>query len=316
MKIYLLVILLGVIGFFILNIVYKKTNSYKNEIKQLEKFINGVPENLDIVNLGSSYARNAFEYKKLGINGFNFGLQPQSLSYDFRILKQYTPNLNKNCIVTIVLPNMVFGFLDYKDDRANTKYYYFLEPKYILNYSKIKYFLKMYFPLLYTPKRVYRIFKDIKKIDLEQDKNLLTIKEVKNEAKDRVKGWERQFNLKNMQNPEEIPEELRKIFLQTQSLLQKIINYCKENEFRPVVLVPPCSKIINDLISKEFLDEVLYKNILKSKGKILFLEYLKHEEFQDYKLYINSDMLNENGRIKFTKQFLKDLEKNGIEVGE
>ena len=316
MKIYLLVILLGVIGFFILNIVYKKTNSYKNEIKQLEKFINGVPENLDIVNLGSSYARNAFEYKKIGINGFNFGLQPQSLSYDFRILKQYTKNLNKNCIVTIVLPDLVFGFLDYKDDRANTKYYYFLEPKYILNYSKIKYFLKMYFPLLYTPKRVYRIFKDVEKINLEQNKNLLTFEEVEKEAKNRVKGWEKQFNLKNMQNPEEIPEELRKIFLQTQSLLQEIINYCKENKFSPVLVVPPCSSVLNKLISKDFLNEALYKNNIESKGEALFLDYLNHEEFQDYKLYINSDMLNENGRIKFTKLFLKDLEKNGIKVGE
>jgi len=316
LKAYLLIILLGFIVFFIFNVIYKKTNSYKNEIKQLEKFIKGVPKNLDIINLGSSYARNAFEYKKLRINGFNFGLQPQSLSYDFRILKQYTQNLNKDCIVIIVLPDLVFGFLDYKDDRVNTKYYYFLDPNYILNFSKIKYFFKMYFPLLFTPKRVYRIFKDVEKINLEQNKNLLTFEEVEKEAKNRVKGWEKEFGLKNMQNLGKIPEELRKIFLQTQSLLKEIIKYCEDNKFRPVLVVPPCSSILNKLISKEFLDEALYKNIIESKGKTLFLDYLNHKEFQDYKLYINSDMLNENGRIKFTKLFLKDLEKNGIKVGE
>lgn len=316
MVLFLLIILLGTVIFFILNIIYKKTNSYQNEIKQVEKFIQGVPNNLEIINLGSSYARNAFEYKKLGINGFNFGLQPQSLSYDFRILKQYTSKLSKNCIVIITLPNLVFGFLDYKNDNANTKYYYFLNSKYILNYSKLKYFLRMYFPLLYTPKRVYRIFKDINTLNLNQSDNLLTVAEVMKEAEDRVRNWEKQFNLENMKDVKKIPEELKEMFLKTQNLLKEIIRYCEEHNFRPVLLVPPCSKVINDLISEEFLDEVLYKNILKSKGQTLFLDYLKDEEFQDYKLYINSDMLNERGRIKFTKRVLNDLEKNNIKVGE
>ena len=303
----LLIIFLIII---LLNFLYIRTNDYKNKISQLEKF-KKVPTELEIINLGSSYSRNAFDYNLTNYKGFNFALQPQSLSYDFRILKNYKDNIKKNGIVLIVLPNFVFGFLDYENSSINNRYYYFLKKEYILNYSIIKHKLIKYFPLFFNVRGVLRIIKDVKLLNLEEARSCTTREEVVVEAKNRINGWIKQFNLKNIVNKDDLSLEIREMFKKTQKVLSEIIEYCLENELRPVIIVPPCSKEINDFFSDEYLNEILYNNIKLGNSKnILCLDYLKDKRFQDYRLYINSDMLNKKGREKFTKVVIEDLKNN------
>lgn len=308
LKVLILIFILIILLVLITNKLYKKTNHYKNEIEQLQKYIKGVPQDLEIINLGSSYGKHAFDYSHISLNGFNFALQPQSLSYDFRILKQYTPNLKENCRILITFPALVFGFLDYSDDKANTKYYDFLDKKEIIGYSKLKYLIRVIFPVFSHKFNILRIFKDVKKQPQNCKKNLLTEKEVKKEAILRVNGWKKQFKLKNTIHYEKYPE-LEKMFVETTKLLAEMIDYCIENNFKPMIIVPPTSGILNEMLSKEFIKKVLYENIEKAnKKKIPILDYLYDESFQDYKLYINSDMLNVNGRKLFTKRVFKDIE--------
>ena len=89
-----------------------------------------------------------------------------------------------------------------------------------------------------------------------------------------------------------------------------MINYTLSNGLKPVIVVPPCSKELNDFFSDEFLKEILYSNIEKANKNIIpVLDYLKKPEFQDYHLYENSDFLNVNGRELFTKKVVADLKK-------
>ena len=100
------------------------------------------------------------------------------------------------------------------------------------------------------------------------------------------------------------------MFRKTQSLLEEMINYSLSNELKPVIVIPPCSKELNDFFSEEFLNEILYSNVEKAnKNLIPVLDYLKDPEFQDYYLYVNSDFLNVNGRELFTKRVVADLKK-------
>lgn len=304
------IIIVLMMGLIFLNFLYMRTNDYKNRISQLEKF-KKVPTNLEVVNLGSSYSRNAFDYRVTNYNGFNFALAPQSLSYDFRILKNYKNNIKKNGVVLIVLPDFVFGFLDYKSNSINDRYYYFLRKENILNHNIFKQKFIRLFPLLFNPRGILRIIKDNKLINLEEEKSCSSREEVKKEAESRIKGWIKQFNLINIINKDEIPIEIKEMFKKNQEILGHMIDYCLENNFKPVVVVPPCSKEINDFFSDEYLDEILYKNIRLGNSKnILFLDYLKDKRFQDYRLYINSDMLNKKGREIFTKVVIEDLKKN------
>ena len=107
-------VLLIIMILLLLNILFKNTNYYMNSIDQLQKIIKGVPDNLEIINLGSSYGKYAFCYDHIKIKGFNFAIKPQSLSYDFKILQQYRKNLNEGCIVLISLVPLVFCLPDTK----------------------------------------------------------------------------------------------------------------------------------------------------------------------------------------------------------
>jgi len=301
--------LLFIIVFFTLNKFYKNTNYFRNQFIQVEKF-KDVPNNLEIINTGSSYAKYGFDYDHTSLKGFNFGLQPQSLSYDFKILKQYTPNLKKDCIILITLPDLVFGFLDYDNENNNTKYFYFLDPKDIIHYSKFKYLIRLILPILTAKKPIRYIIKDVVRDDsYNQIENLMTKDQVEKDALLRVDGWKKQFGLDSTITCN-YPKELKNMFLATTELVAEMIDYCLENDFKPVLIIPPTSKVINDMLSKKFMEECLYNNIKRSNKKAIpVLDYLYDERFQDYKLYINSDMLNRTGSEKFTKTVINDLKK-------
>lgn len=305
---YVLFSLLGVLlAIFFMNQRFIKTNYYQNTVRQLKKFTNGVPHQLELINTGSSYGRYGFDFKDTEIKGFNLALQPQSLSYDFKILKQYNSHFKKNCKILIVIPDLVFCFLDYKNEESNIKYYYFLDKKYINCYTKFKYFARVKFPILSAKLKLRHLIKDQPVIDLYAVNESKSYQDVEFEAKERVNEWCNEFNLVDMRSSTSA-SHLKEMFDQTTTLLSKMIEFCIEKDFEPILVVPPVSGVLNHLISKEFMEEVLYKNIRQANTRnIPVLDYLYDERFQDYKLYINSDFLNIKGRKLFTKTVLQDL---------
>lgn len=309
MKLLIGLIIIGIAVSVFLNFLYKRTNYYKINILQGNKF-KDIPDNLEIINLGSSYAKYAFDYNKVEIKGFNFGIQPQSLSYDFRILKEVKNKLKRNGIVIITIPDFVFSFLDYSIEEYNYRYYFFLSKENILNYSSLKKYLLKYFPLLLQPKKIKFILKDIAE---ENNDKLIFLENrelVEKEAKKRIASWKKEFKLSGTQNIEDIPLDIKNMFNETQNLLEEMIEYSLARKLKPVIVIPPCSKELNDFFSDEFLKGILYSNIEKANKKsIPVLDYLKDPEFQEYHLYINSDFLNVKGRELFTKKVLDDLRK-------
>lgn len=313
----MLIILLVIIILGVLNILYKNTNYYKKQIEQIAKYKN-IQDNLEIVNTGSSYAKYAFDYNYTNLKGFNFALQPQSLSYDFKILKQYSNKFKKDCVVLITIPEFVFCFLDYKDENANNKYYHFLNKYYIINYNKFKYILNVLFPIIKAKKNIRYIVKDIKAYNLyNQDKNLMTKEQVEKDAILRIKGWIKEFEFNDEMSIENISKKVDDSFKKTTKLLKEMIDYCEKNNFKPVIVVPPISNILNNMISKELIKYVLFDKIDKANiKKIPVLNYLYDERFEDYNLYLNSDFLNKTGREKFTKIVVSDLEKINLVGGK
>lgn len=305
----LLILLLGIF----LNARYKKTNYYQNSIFQVQKFCKGVPEHLNIVNTGSSYARYGFDYDITELHGFNFGLQPQSLVYDFKILKHYRRCLADNCIVLITLPDLVFGFLDYADDSTNTKYYHFLNPEEINGYKTLKKLYRITFPLLSAPKRgVIALFNDVPKNDeFSQTANCFAELQVDQCAQKRIDGWVREFGLTDI-DAVILPEPILTIFPQTVQLLNKMIAYCLKEGLRPILITPPVSAALGAKLSAAFLKKFLYDNVEQANTfSIPYWNYSSDQRFQDYRLYLNADFLNQTGRRKFTQVVLGDLSKAG-----
>ena len=204
------IIILLLLFIWICNKKYKNSNYFLEDYNKIKKFVDGVPENLEIVNTGSNHAYYGFNYddKKY----FNFASGAQSLNYDYKILKQYSNNLNDSCKVLIVLAPLSFGFVDYKDNSSNSRYYFFIDKDKILNYSRLKNFLYVDMPILKSWKNFIRIFlrkKEIKPV-------INTPDNAEKEALLRINGWKKQFNLKD--------------------LLDMKSAYCLKDEFEKVIV--------------------------------------------------------------------------------
>ena len=128
-------IILSLLLFILLNKQLSQTNWYKNQFIDSQKFLKDIPHNLEICNLGSNPGKFAFEYDDTLLKGENWAIGPQSLSYDFRILKNYFSYIKDGGSVLITIAPLSSCLRDYSDERSNAKYYPFLDTSLIVNYS-------------------------------------------------------------------------------------------------------------------------------------------------------------------------------------
>ena len=303
-KIIGLIILFFFFVFLLLNILYRRTNHNKNFFENSEKFVAGVPKELEIVCTGSSYAKFGIDFNLSDYRGFNFGVFPQSLNYDYKILQQYKNHMKNGCVVLITLAPLVFGFVDYENDTANYKYYRFLHKKYINHYKFTTKISHIWLPLLATPKLVKYIFHDV---PLNQYHNHIASEEhSRKEAEIRMNGWCEQFRLKDLKNPE-VSEQMRGVLAKTTEILNQMVSFCEANQFVPVIVIPPVSNSLYRLFSKEFLDVYLYRNIKRTKQTATVLDYLGNTQLSDIGYYSNSDFMNQEGRQLFMQLLIKEL---------
>ncbi len=305
MYIYFTILVVIVLLIVILNQMYKRTNSYKNNFLSVAKFSSHIPNNLDIICTGSSYAKFGIDFKYTKLDGFNFAVLPQSLNYDSKILDQYIKKVRKKGIVLITLAPLVFAFLDYENETTNLKYYKFLKSKYIKGYSFYKKLKYKSLPLIFKPSLVKYIFGDVKpgkEIIFKEN----TIENVIEEANKREKGWSIQFSLENLK-VNEVDKNIKNNMTETRKILSEMLNNCYINNLNPVIVIPPISKELYSKFSKKFLNTFLYENINIVKGETIVFDYLNDERLSDYKNYSNSDFLNLEGSKIFTNIVINDL---------
>lgn len=299
-------------GILFLNVCLKRSIYHRKEIFQIQKFQEGVPLQLEVVNTGSSYGYFDLDWSACTRKGFNFALVPQSLSYDFKILQQYQAHLKEGCKVFIVLPNLVFAFLDTQTEMKSEKYYYFLERRKIPHYSCLKKFLWVEFPILkikYVLRWLYRVVNGKPRetvFDLYKKDAVYDLKHVQKAAQDRLEGWKQEFSLQDFASAASAIH-LEDRFRETTNLLEEMIGFCLDKRWEPILLVPPVSGVLNSMISKEFMEFVLYRNIERAnKEKVRVLDYLYDSRFQEHHLYCNADFMNKAGRRAFTRTLWKE----------
>jgi hypothetical protein len=277
----------------------------------IQKFVDGVPRGLSIVNLGSTFAWHNINYNYFPAKGFNFALMPQPLSYDFKILKQYHEHINEHGVVLIPLCSFVFYVDCYPDDVSNTKYYYFLNKKYINNYNPLKHWINEKFPLLRNPMLIKRIIKDEPLLS-NDDEAVGTKETMAIAAKSRITGWCEEFGFQDLNSCKD-NEKLNLMTEKTVNTLKEIIDYCIANAFKPVIVISPVYKQYSGLFSDEVLKNCLYDNIVRANIKrIPVFNYYNDERFQDYSFYINSDCLNKKGQKMFAQILFDDLGRNSL----
>jgi hypothetical protein len=290
----------------LLNYLYKKTNHYRNSMKLINKFTQGVPNGIDIANIGPGQGAYGISYDDCPKRGFNFSTAPQSYEYGFKILKQYADKINEKCIIIIIMCPLSFGNNNEYIKRGYAdNYYHFLDKQYIQSYSRFRKFLVSR-PLLIRPWRALYILKDRPSYNGIQGDNL-TPEQREISVDNMRKGWLSEFSLHDLLDITQADSH-HEAFIKKIGILAQIIEYCHTRKLRPVFVLPPASKRLRSIIGNEFMEAFVYNNLdALSYEDIPTLDYYADQRFEKDDLYQDSIFLNEKGRNVFSEVLFKEI---------
>ncbi len=273
-------------------------NKYIKRYFEMGKFFEPIPSGIEVCNVGSGPSVHSVSYEGFPGQCFNFGTAPQNITNGFRLLKNFADKMAANAIVFIFICPFSFGNnkdeqrVDYQD-----KFYCFMKPKYIENFSWKKHFW-IWHPLLQSIvlgcKKKFAKPAAAPKTDLPPQKPT----EPETEELPVIKGWKADFDLKNMTDPEETRKH-DPTFAKNTEIMVEGIQFCQSRGWRPVIVLPPFPPMTTAYISDAFIEEFVYKNIrnaLRQTGEIPVLDYYRDERFRDPTLFTGDAFVNEKGR--------------------
>ncbi|MFR5894867.1 MAG: hypothetical protein ACLUGY_10690 [Phocaeicola massiliensis] len=241
-----------------INKIVKRTNWYKNVTPEWGKFPiekwyrTNLDRNYDIVNVGSSSALYAFNYEGIPVKAFNWAMQPQSMEYSFRILKNFSSILGPKGIILIPLgPFSGLSVTGKWTERLNDRYYGILDPSTIDSYNRVA--LRRKQPFLADPKNaIKRLIKDEKPKHFPNCSICLSKEAFENDAQRWMNGWQKEFGISDVNAPKS-KENVAGSAARMETFKQ-MIDFCLERDLRPVLVMPPVhpalAKKINVSISR------------------------------------------------------------------
>lgn len=298
----------------ILNILVKRTNWYRNTIIDSSNYPTNewyrehLERNFDIVNVGSSSALYAFDYSGSNVKAFNWALQPQSMEYSFKVLKNFHSILKKNGYVIIPFSPFSALSVDGKWDPAlNERYFGILDYTLIENYKEIEY--RKFNPVISNPKTaIKRLIKDVpaKPKGREALKACTNKEDFKQDANFWIDMWKKEFAIDNLNAP--VSEENKNGMKNRRTTIMEMIDFCLERSLQPILVIPPMHPALANKFTSEFCTSYIYSFINDLNiHEIPFYNYMNSKEFTDDKLYTNSFFMSQYGAKIFTNIFLNEL---------
>lgn len=266
----------------------------------LDKF-DDVEPGIQVANVGSSHGLWGFCYQDIEIEKkcFNFAMESQSLSYDYRVLEQYQDKLAENGVMFVVVSYFSF----YGEDETaepdfeakNTRYYSILSPKYIKNYTLMNDVTSHYMPVLGAQEGI------VERLKKNQDKENQPEEIWKRKASDlNIPENAQAAETRHIENRK---DSSGKMIVNQEEIeaLYKLIELCELKNIRVVMVTTPYLREYNELVPDDFLNE--FHEIVQTvqvDTEVEYYDYSKDERFVDSEdLFMNSDHLNKEGAIKF-----------------
>lgn len=193
------------------------------------------------------------------------------------------------------------------------KYYGILPDKDIVGYSQKTKTTYIDYPLLFHPKKIKRLFKDIPAASnrLLLDKNPMDAKQLNADADFWINCWNREFDIDINRL---ILSDINKTNIKRNiHLLHEMIQFCLDRKLRPVICILPVTDYLGNRFSEDFVNNQILAYVNEANTqKCPVLNHLKDKRFTDSSLYINSFFFNLQGRKQFTKMIIKELKDNQI----
>ena len=267
--------------------------------------------NFDIVCLGSSSAKWAYDFSGLDVKGMNWAQQPQTLLEDFNLLRNYHSILRKGGFVVITI--MPFTGLNKKTGLMDALKYLKLdaqEPIEPNNLEQAWRYTK--YPFLFRK----HAFKALAKYVLGRETVYLDRRPMaENNPMDEraldldalmwMNGWKNQFAIDDFEAP--LTEENLKGREFRINLLRQIIDFCVERDYVPIYVIPPVTQQLYRYFTPQFQQLYIYTFLSDVGREVKLLDYSKCKELMDKDFYFNSFFLNKKGRSAFTLRLLEDL---------
>ena len=282
---------------------YKKTSSYNNPRKGYAHIHGKIPDNLEIVNVGSGPGLYAIGYEYCNKKGFNFATAPQNFLNGFRLLKRFSSKVTPRAIIIIIMCPLSFGRnSDYNSPGYSDKFYGVLPPSDIDGYSPFRALILKHFPLLMRVlakirSKVFPVHKSSLKTSLQSNEPAL------------ISTWKREFDLQNLTDPSQA-EAHRQAFTEKIAILSEEIEYCKAHQLHPVFVIPPVPAKTRNFISSAFVKAFVHDNlnILADKYGVKILDYFADERMTP-DMFSGDIFVNEKGRKTFSRILFADIEK-------
>lgn len=299
----------AVIGLLLLNFLYRRTNHYNNQFVDARKFWKSANREcgLQIVNLGSNHPKFGLDYADTGVKGENWAVGPQTLEYDFAILRNNLDRLAPGATVIIPICLLKMFLFRQKSRSVHQKYYTFLPKEDIVDYSTWEKFCNIIFPVI-NPHRWLYVIRDVKKDErFDLTSNPMTTKEqLEKDADMWIDIWDREFDIilpeptLSEENLDDIRNNVR--------ILREMLEFCASRGLKPVLTLLPVTETLSSRFSSSFIANHILRYLDEANAvNARVLNYLKDPRYTDSSLYINSFFMNSVGRHQLTKQVLTDL---------
>ncbi len=287
---------------YLYNAAYIRIGLYESDPNFAVTKFDSVPDKIDICNFGNSLGVDAFEDYD-GVDGkcFNFALAAQSLSYDYRIMKQYKNSIGSDSIVFITLYYFCFQTFEEAEDNfqsKNERYYYFLKPEYIKEFNFSEYAYIKTFPVLWqTPVTI--IQKTQKYIEQKNDND--NTEEFIDYKQSAIDVYESKNVIGDDGNLVVNKEELEALY--------GMLDLCNNNGAKPIIIITPYRREYTDLFSEEFYNQ--YFDLIEDacyQYECELYDYSRDENFSDNDSYFaDAYHLSLEGSNAFLEMINKDI---------
>lgn len=290
----------------------KKSQWYHTIFPHLSSFEN-IKRNSDIICLGSTPARYSIDFANTNVIGSNLAVLPETVFYDFQVLKNYHSFLKKEGVVMLVL--CPFTLLKDKytvdngnDNYLNIRYYPILHRAMIDNYKPELFDKWVEHPKKMGFKVIFKSFMPSFLIN-RREKQITNALELKKHADSRVERWMQEFGLKSL-TWNDCSSQIKKSVTDNISIYKNMVEFVKERNYKIVFVVPPFSKELTDLLPQEFVESSLLSPL--NELGVPVISYWNIPEWQRKEYFRDSFTMSPIGRKKLTIDIINYLRENRI----
>lgn len=282
--------------------------SHKNEILQKFRYI---PDRLELVCIGTTQAHFAFDFHDSPVRAFNMALYRNPMMFSGLLLERYRGKLQKHTVVLMTIEYPIFCIDCFrKIAKENAVQYAKVLPGRNPYISRAGQTLYRAWPACFD--RQMKRFMALQDAgERNQYINHHKPWEIKALCRDLIRyGWEREIGVKQYVMDGHKKDSARANTAMKRSVSQavKLVHYCREQGWKPILLGLPYSGALNQYVPDSFKEKCFYRNIrcIQKQTGCRFLDYSADERIQDLKYYIDIWFLNKRGRRKFTQMVLED----------